>query len=234
MSSQLKFNPFTHKLDYVGVSGGAGTVLSVSGTANQILASPTTGNVILSLIGPYGPSTFTTNGILYGNGTSSIQATAAANNAVLVTSAGGVPSLLSNGTTGQVLTATTGAPPSWANLPAPPNSFQWVTTGSTLFTPANYTGYLLAGLSDVTVTLPAVPATNFWFALVNVVPGNKFTVAQNATDVIYWGNEVTTLGVGGSIVSSTNGGDTLNLVCWLVGGTHFWVAFWSQGNLTVN
>ena len=36
------------------------------------------------------------------------------NNGVLITSSSGIPSLLANGTTGQVLTATTGSPPSWS------------------------------------------------------------------------------------------------------------------------
>lgn len=77
-----------------------GDVLSVTGTANQILATPTTGNVVLSLIGPYTPSTYTLDGVLYGNGTSSIGATAA-------------------GTTGQVLTANTGAAPTWTTATFP-------------------------------------------------------------------------------------------------------------------
>jgi hypothetical protein len=75
----------------------SGDVLSVTGTANQILASPTTGNVVLSLIGPYTPATYTAHGVLVGEGTSSIVATAA-------------------GTTGQVLTATTSADPAFAAL----------------------------------------------------------------------------------------------------------------------
>jgi len=40
---------------------------------------------------------------------------ATANNGVLITSTTGVPSILPNGTTGQVLTATTGSPPSWSS-----------------------------------------------------------------------------------------------------------------------
>lgn len=47
-------------------------VSSVTGTANQILASPTTGAVVLSLIGPYTPSTYTAHSVLVGEGTSSI------------------------------------------------------------------------------------------------------------------------------------------------------------------
>jgi trimeric autotransporter adhesin len=51
-------------------------VSSVTGTANQILASPTTGNVVLSLIGPYTPATYTAHGVLIGEGTGSIVAVA--------------------------------------------------------------------------------------------------------------------------------------------------------------
>lgn len=49
-------------------------VSSVTGTANQILATPTTGAVALSLIGPYTPATYTAHGVLIGEGTSSIVA----------------------------------------------------------------------------------------------------------------------------------------------------------------
>jgi len=89
------FNPFTDKLDFYAASSG-GTVTSVSGTANQVLVTNGTSTAVISLIGPYTPTTYTQNGVLYGNGTSSIQATAA-------------------GTNGQVLTATTGSAPTWAS-----------------------------------------------------------------------------------------------------------------------
>ncbi len=65
-----------------------GDVLSVTGTANQILASPTSGNVVLSLIGPYTPATYTAHGVLIGEGTSSIQATSAGSAGQLLTSGG--------------------------------------------------------------------------------------------------------------------------------------------------
>ena len=51
-------------------------VSSVTGTANQILATPTTGAIVLSLIGPYTPATYTAHGVLVGEGTGSIVATA--------------------------------------------------------------------------------------------------------------------------------------------------------------
>lgn len=83
--------------NWIEISTSSGSVLSVTGTANQILASPTTGNVVLSLIGPYTPATYTAHGVLIGEGTSSIVATTA-------------------GTTGQVLTATTSADPAFAAI----------------------------------------------------------------------------------------------------------------------
>jgi hypothetical protein len=83
--------------NWIELVTSAGDVLSVTGTANQILASPTTGNVVLSLIGPYTPATYTAHGVLIGEGTSSIVATAV-------------------GTTGQVLTGATGADPAFAAL----------------------------------------------------------------------------------------------------------------------
>lgn len=83
--------------NWIEIASSAGDVLSVTGTANQILASPTTGAVVLSLIGPYTPAAYTAHGVLIGEGTGSIVATAA-------------------GTTGQVLTATTAADPAFAAI----------------------------------------------------------------------------------------------------------------------
>jgi len=105
---------FTAKTATVSNTGATGTVTSVSGTANQVAVANGTTAPVVSLIGPYTPSTYASNGILYGAATSSIAATTSVNNGVLITSSSGVPSLLADGTTGQVLTATTGSPPTWA------------------------------------------------------------------------------------------------------------------------
>ncbi len=74
--------------NWIEISTSAGGVLSVTGTTNQILASPTTGNVVLSLIGPYTPATYTAHGVLIGEGTSSIAATSAGTAGQLLTSGG--------------------------------------------------------------------------------------------------------------------------------------------------
>ncbi len=74
--------------NWVQFATNSGNVLSVTGTANQILATPTTGNVVLSLIGPYTPATYTAHGVLIGEGTSSIVATAAGSAGQVLTSGG--------------------------------------------------------------------------------------------------------------------------------------------------
>lgn len=77
------------------------SVQSVTGTANQVLATPTTGNVVVSLIGPYTPTTYTAHGVLIGEGTSSIAATSA-------------------GTAGQILASGgAGADPNWTTATFP-------------------------------------------------------------------------------------------------------------------
>lgn len=103
---QVVFTPATNPTAFYlyGGSGNwiefatsGGDVFSVTGTANQILATPTSGNVVLSLIGPYTPATYTAHGVLIGEGTGSIVAAAV-------------------GTTGQVLTGSTGADPAFAAI----------------------------------------------------------------------------------------------------------------------
>ena len=82
--------------NWVLFASGSGDIVSIVGTA-PIAASTTAGVATISITGPADITTLTQNGALYGNGTSAIGATAA-------------------GTTGQVLTATTSAAPSFAAL----------------------------------------------------------------------------------------------------------------------
>ncbi len=74
--------------NWIQIADVNGPVQSVTGTANQILANPTSGNVVLSLIGPYTPATYTAHGVLIGEGTSSIAATSAGTAGQLLTSGG--------------------------------------------------------------------------------------------------------------------------------------------------
>lgn len=74
--------------NWVKLADSNGPVESVTGTANQILASTTSGDVVLSLIGPYTPATYTAHGVLIGEGSSSIVATAAGTAGQLLRSGG--------------------------------------------------------------------------------------------------------------------------------------------------
>lgn len=55
----------------------SGTVTSVSGTTNQVSVATGTTTPVISLVGPYTPATYTAHGVLIGETTSSIVATAA-------------------------------------------------------------------------------------------------------------------------------------------------------------
>jgi hypothetical protein len=70
------------------IEASGSSVLSIIGTANQIAASSATGNVTLSLIGPYTPATYTAHGVLMGEGTSSIAASSAGTSGQVFTSGG--------------------------------------------------------------------------------------------------------------------------------------------------
>lgn len=80
------------------LSTSTGTVTSVSGTSNQVSVATGTTTPVISLVGPYTPSTYTVHGVLVGATTSSIVATAA-------------------GATGTVLIGTTSADPSFSATP---------------------------------------------------------------------------------------------------------------------
>jgi hypothetical protein len=94
---------------------GAGTATLTqlgAGTTGQVLQTNTTADPTWSTA-TY-PSTTTINQILYSSANNVVGGITAANNGTLISGTTGVPSWLANGTTGQILTATTGSPPSWA------------------------------------------------------------------------------------------------------------------------
>jgi len=171
------------------IGNSSSSVLSITGTANQILATPATGSVVLSLIGPFSPSTFTAHSVLLGEGTSAIGMTAV-------------------GTTGQVLTGVTGADPIWAS-PATSGTVTSVTgtanqvavaTGTTTpvisligpYTPATYTahGVLVGEGTSSIVALAAgtngeilIGSTGADPVFGHLTPGNGVIVTEGAGTV---------------------------------------------------
>ncbi len=87
-------------------------ILAGTSTANQVLLSGSSTTPAWSTA-TY-PATTTINQLLYSSVANTISGVTAGNNGVLISSSSGVPSWLANsGTAGYVLTANSGAPPSW-------------------------------------------------------------------------------------------------------------------------
>jgi len=93
-----------------------GQLTAASNTSIAIDTAAITSGTLGVARGGTGAATLTANGVLYGNGTSAIGATAV-------------------GTTGQVLIGNTGAAPSWSNLSS--NAVTSITFGSTGLTPSS-------------------------------------------------------------------------------------------------
>jgi hypothetical protein len=133
--------------------------------------------------GGTGVATLASNGILYGNGVGVVQVTAAANNGVLVTSNAGVPSLLANsGTAGYVLTANTGAPPSWQDITTT-GTWTPTVTGATTAGATTY-GYqigfyiLIGNLMTVNFTVGGAAATGTGNLRIGGFPTNIANIAN--------------------------------------------------------
>lgn len=107
------------------------------------------------------------------------------------------------------------------------SSFVWNVQTTSLALVANQ-GYLANSASALTFTLPTTATVGQLFAASEIGTGS-FSIAQNAGQHIQFGSIQTTSGTGGSL-TSTNTGDTINLVC-SVANTTFQVVS-SIGNLT--
>jgi hypothetical protein len=94
----------------------AGAILAGTVTANQVLLSGSSTTPAWSTA-TY-PATTTINQLLYSSANNVIGGVTAGDYGVLISSSTGVPEWLANGTTGQILTATTAGTPSWENVAA--------------------------------------------------------------------------------------------------------------------
>ncbi len=159
--------------------------------------------------GGTGAQSFTTNGVIYGNGTSALGATAA-------------------GTTGQVLTGVTSSAPVWGS---PPVSFTWaVTTIDASMVAGN--GYVANKAGLLTMTLPASSAIGDILEITGMNTALGWKIAQNANQIIHFGTSNTTTGVGGSLASSQIR-DSVRMVCVVSGSSAEWNILSSIGNITV-
>ncbi len=179
-------------------STGSGTVNS--GTANQIAYYATSGTAVSGLTG--------------------------GNNTVLITDNSGVPSMLANGTAGYVLTANSGAPPSW-QAAGGGGGFAWAAVAGTTQSAAVNTGYVIQNSSQTTVTLPATAALGSVVA-VQGLGSAGWILAANTGQTISFGSTATSSG--GSFTSASRY-DTIQVVC-IVANTTWSVSFAVSAGLT--
>lgn len=103
-----------------------------------------------------------------------------------------------------------------------------VVTGTTQAMSVN-NAYIANNASVGTYTLPSSASVGDEIIMGGLGAGG-WIVAQNASQLIHFGNTVTTTGTGGSLASA-NAFDTVHLKCVVTNTT--WVVIGSQGNITV-
>lgn len=155
---------------WIELATSSGNVLSVTGTANQILATPTSGAVVLSLIGPYTPATYTAHGVLIGEGTGSIVATAVGATGTLFSGVTGAdPVFTASPSVSGNITAATGFVATTAGAGITLNSGS--TSGTTTSTLNGRSG-------QITITTPTINA------------GATFTMTISNTSITGSGTQV--------------------------------------------
>lgn len=180
-------------------------ILSGTATANQIPLSGSSSAPAWSTATYL--ATLTANGIVYASASNTMAQISTANNGVLITSNSGVPSLLANsGTPGFVLTANSGAPPSWQ---AATGGFTWANISGTTQAAAVNTGYVVGNASQTTITLPATAALGSVVAIQGKGAAGWILTA-NTGQTIQIGQVATTSG--GTVTSAANF-DAIRVVC---------------------
>jgi hypothetical protein len=214
-------------------STSAGTVSSVSGTANQVAVANGTTNAVISLIGPYTPATYTAHGVLVGEGTSSIVALAAGTAGQVLQSGGAsadptystatYPSTA--GTSGNVLVSNG---TNFVSSALSTGGFVWNDTTGTSATLAKGNGYAADNSGLVTYTLPSVASSTFGDTI-KIMGYNS-----GGWKIVYTTNQQIIGGVASTAVTtgnlaSTNRYDQLTIRC--SPNTNLWIVEQSFGTL---
>ena len=187
-----------------GVSG-LGT-----GVATFLALTPTdSSSIVVSSSGVVSYAAMTNGQLIIGNtGGTPTAATLTAGSGISIANAGGSITISSSsGTT------------SWT-----------VVTGTTQAMAVN-SGYISNNAGLVTLTLPSTAAVGSIIQMQGLGAGG-WQIAQNSSQLIHIGSQVTTTGVSG-FLASTNQYDSLTLLC-VVANTTFTVLGGPQGNITYN
>jgi hypothetical protein len=216
-----------------GDSGGAELPVAgnftLAGTSNQITITGSAGTETFSLAGPYTPATYTAHGVLIGEGTSSIVATAAGTNGQVLLGSTGADPAFGTLTTSTGIAFTTGAASLAINVAT--GGFAVVDQTTSSATLAVQTMYMTDnGASLVTYTLPATAPLGSTIRIVGSSAGG-WRIAQNANQKIRLTTQVTTTGTGGSL-SSSNANDCVELIASTGGASTVWTVASFAGSLT--
>lgn len=196
------------------------------GTQNAINAN-TAGIVGYDGAGTFTGSSLTPNAVVYAATSNTFTSQLLTNGQLQIGSTGTFPTAATlTAGTGVSITNSAGA----ITINAAGGGLTWtVVTGTTQAVAIN-NGYFANNAGQVVFTLPVTAAVGATIAIYGMNNATGWKIAQNSGQQIFFGVSSTTLGVGGSLVS-TNSFDGLFLVC-NVANTSF-VAIQSIGNITV-
>src|ERR1700693_256101 len=182
-----------------------------------------------------------------GTGVSTFLALNPTNSSSIVVSSSGVVSYAAM-TNGQLLIGNTGGTPTAATLTAgsgititngggtitiasSSGTSTWTVVTGTSQAMAVDSGYISNNAGLVTLTLPTTAAVGATIQVQGLGAGG-WQIAQNASQLIHIGSQVTTTGVSG-FLASTNQYDSITILC-VVANTTWTVLGGAQGNITYN
>jgi len=182
-----------------------------------------------------------------GTGVATFLALNPTNSSSIVVSSSGVVSYAAM-TNGQLLIGNTGGTPTAATLTAgsgititngggtitiasSSGTSTWTVVTGTSQAMAVDSGYISNNAGLVTLTLPTTAAVGATIQVQGLGAGG-WQIAQNASQLIHIGSQVTTTGVSG-FLASTNQYDSITILC-VVANTTWTVLGGAQGNITYN
>lgn len=184
-----------------GDTGGAESPLAgnfnIKGTANQVAVTGSANTETLSLIGPYTPATYTAHGVLLGEGTGSIVATAVGTNGQVLLGSTGADPAFGTLTTSSGVTFTTGAHALAIDVANGGFNVNAASTGVALVAQNSYT---VTQAGQASFSLPATAAVGAMF-LVASGTGNTggWVITQGAGQEIWSNTSHTTNGATGTL-----------------------------------
>jgi len=210
--------------------GAANSVLTGSGGSPSFSTTPTLEGLTLNTTplavgsGGTGASTLTDGGVLLGSGSSAVTATSALTDGQLLIGNTGSDPSLAQLTSGTGISISNGSGTITINSIGSGITWNVETTSTAL---AVNNGYIANG-AGITFTLPSTASVGDVIEISGI--SGDWTIAQNASQLIHFGNQVTTTGVGGSL-ASTNASDSVKIVCAVTNTT--FVVLSSIGNITI-